>query len=483
MKVHSALQVTALASGINFVVSFAATVAIARLLSPGEIGIHSIAISLIAFTHILREFGVVQYFLQLKVLDRDHLRAGFTAMLMISWTIAVALLVLATPVGQFYGHDGVGEVFRVLAVSFLVLPFGSYILSQLRRELRFDLLAGVQIATTSFSACVSVLFAWHGYSYLSMALGTVLGNVFTVVLLSSLRPRIALLLPSTRHLGEVFRFGGFASSASLANQAGHSAPDLVFGKTLSSEAVAHFSRASSLLNMLATKVDEIVIQVFTPTFADRLRAGVESAEALARAVRLHSGVAMPLLATLAAVGEPLTVAVFGPQWHLAASLAPWILGYAIVSAPVTLAPHALVAGGHVRAALSASLTVNAVLVAVLLLSVWLDLAEVVIYLVLVRLVMLVAWARRLETAYGFGLRRLLAAVAPSLGLLAATGGAAVLTRLGLRHLYPSASDLMTVSLVCFAALLAYLGALRAMDHPLRTELSRVLPVLRLLLGR
>ena len=483
MKVHSALRATALASGINFVVSFAATVAIARLLSPGEIGIHSIAVSLIAFTHILREFGVGQYFLQLKVLDRDHLRAGFTAMLMTSWTIAVALVVLATPVGRFYGHDGVGEVFRVLAVSFLVLPLGSHILSQLKRDLRFDLLASIQMASTLLAASASVLFAWWGYSYLSMALGTLVGNIFTVLLLYAMRPRIALLLPTARHLGEVFRFGGFASSASLANQAGHSAPDLVFGKTLSSEAVAHFSRASSLLNMLAAKVDEIVIQVFTPTFADRLRAGAESADALARAVRLHSGVAMPLLATLAAVGEPLTLAVFGPQWHLAASLTPWVLGYAIVSAPVTLAPHALVAGGHVRAALSASLTVNAVLAAVLLLSVWLDLAEVVIYLVLVRLVMLVAWARRMETAYGFGLRRLLAAVAPSLGLLAATSGAAMLTRLGLHHLYPSASDLMTVSLVCLAALLVYLGALRANDHPLRLELSRLLPALRLFLGR
>lgn len=483
MRLHAALRATTLSAAVGFFVSFAAAIFIARLLTPAEIGIHSIAVSLIAFTHILREFGLGHYFLQLKVLERSHLRAGFTAMLLTSWPIAGLLLIAASPVGGFYGHVGVGEVFRVLAVSFLVLPLGSHILSHLKRELRFDLLAYVQMATAVFSATASVLFAWHGYSYLSMALGTVAGNVFTISLLSALRPGIALLLPTTRHLGEIFRFGGVASTASLANQVGASAPDLIFGKTLSSEAVAHFSRASSLLNMLVAKVDEIVVQVFTPTFADRLRDGAETREILSRAVRMHSGVIMPLLATLAVVGEPLTLAIFGPQWHLAASLAPWVIGYAIISVPVTLAPYALLAGGHVRAALRGSVTVNAVLLAVLLLSLWLDLAQVVMFLILVRFAMLLVWIRQLEVAYGISHRILLAALAPSLRLLAAVSAATLACRLALVYLHPSPADIMTVGLVSTCALLSYVIGLRKLNHPLRDEFCSLIPALRPVLGR
>lgn len=69
-------------------------------------------------------------------------------MLMISWSIALGLFTLRTPLAEFYRHDGLASVFAALTVNFIILPFGSPILSMLKREMRFDRLAIVGIASS-----------------------------------------------------------------------------------------------------------------------------------------------------------------------------------------------------------------------------------------------------------------------------------------------------------------------------------------------
>lgn len=70
MSVRRALRFTTLATVLNFFLSFISVIVVSRLLKPEEIGVFSVAVSLVAYTLILRDFGVGQYFVQLKELTR-----------------------------------------------------------------------------------------------------------------------------------------------------------------------------------------------------------------------------------------------------------------------------------------------------------------------------------------------------------------------------------------------------------------------------
>lgn len=474
MSVHRALRVTTLASAVNLLLALVSAVLLARWLTPAEIGVFSVAVSLTAFTHILREFGVGQYFLQLKELTREHLRAGFTAMLLVSWSLAGLLALAAAPVGAFYREPSIAEVFYVLALSFVVLPFGSHVLSQLKRDLAFDKIAWLGIVNTGVQTVVTLTLAWHGHSSLSMAWGTLAGNIANVLLLWAFRPDVAWLRPTTRHLRSLFGFGGTVSSASLLAQAGAAAPDLVLGRTQSVVEVAQFSRAGGLLNMLVARIDTILLQVFTPVFAQRLREGQDAAPLLAHTIRLHTGLVMPLTCGLAVIAGPLTLLMFGTQWQLAAQLAPLLLLYAALVAPMTFASSALVAGGHVRAMLRANLWSNGALIAVLLSSLWLSLAQMVLLLLLARLAYAAAWQVELRRHFGFGARDALQACAPSLGLSLCVA-LPMLLALPLAQRLPSAGY---IALQCALGSLAFVLALRRSRHPLRAELPRLAPPLR-----
>ena len=51
---------------IVLVINFVSTIILARILTPSDIGIFSVAIFFVALSHILRDFGVGQYLIQEK---------------------------------------------------------------------------------------------------------------------------------------------------------------------------------------------------------------------------------------------------------------------------------------------------------------------------------------------------------------------------------------------------------------------------------
>jgi O-antigen/teichoic acid export membrane protein len=482
MSVHRAIRLTTLATVANFVLSFISVIVVSRLLNPQEIGVFSVAVSLIAYTHILREFGVGQYFVQLKEITREHLRSGFTIMLIISWSIALLLFLVREPVSIFYGHDGLAALFAVLALNFIILPFGSPILSILKRDMQFGRLAIVSISNSIVQVTVTIATAMAGESYMSMAWGSIAGNVTNVVLLSLMRLDLALLLPTSRGLSAVLSFGSKSSAGSLIGQLGSSGPDLILGKTLGFEAVANYSRATSLNNMILGKVNEIVGQVFFPAFAQGIRNGSAPASMYCSSMLVVTGVVAPLMGVLAFLAQPLILFFFGPQWHEAATLATYLCLFQLVRAPVAFAANALVAGGYVGAVLRGETISQVTALFILVLTIWLDLQTVVYLLLIARLVNLGTFANILKRHYAITYHALWSAMLPSYKLIPITLFGPFALELGLALGNWSIPPFLYLCAASLLALGGYVAGIRMLKHPVREELIRLAPPLSALLG-
>ena len=482
MSVRQAIRLTTLATIVSFVLSFISVIVVSRLLSPEDIGIFSVAVSVIAYTHILREFGVGQYFVQLKELSREHLRTGFTVMLMISWSIALGLFTLRTPLAEFYRHDGLASVFAALTVNFIILPFGSPILSMLKREMRFDRLAIVGIASSVVQVSVTIGTAMAGESYMSMAWGSIAGNITNVILLSAMRPDIALLMPTRKGLVKVLSFGSKSSAGALVGELGTSGPDLILGKTLGFAAVATYSRAASLNNMLLGKVNEIVRHVFLPAFAQGIRDGQSPANMYYDSMRLITGITVPLLSALAVLANPMILFFFGPQWNEAGALALFLCLYQVFRAPTEFAANALVAAGHAGTVLRCEAISQGAVLGILLLSIWLDLDTVVYLLPIASCIHFVTFGYALQGHYGLTHKKLLSSVLPSYKLIPGTIMGSVALEAIIRTGAWQPSPLVHLAVSSSLAAVGYVVTLRLSGHPVREELIRLVPPLAKVLG-
>lgn len=347
--------------------------------------------------------------------------------------------------------------------------------------MRFDRLAIVSASNAAVQVSVTLGTAMAGESYMSMAWGSLAGNVTNVLMLSLMRREFAFLLPSTRGLREVLSFGGKASAGSLVGQFETSGPDLILGKTLGFEAVANFSRGVSLNNMILGKVNELIGQIFLPAFAQGIRDGRPPAAMYCDAMRLITGITVPLIGTLTILAQPLILLFFGPQWYEAAYVAIFLCMYQLVLTPVAFASNALMAGGHAGAVLrSVSMTQGANL-CILAFSIWLDLEAVVYLLLIARLCNLVFFFNALSVHYRLTARQLYRAVIPSYALLPATLAGPALVLLA-AHYQAGVSSSLQIAFSGLLAGLGYVAALRLSRHPVREELIRLAPPLVFLLG-
>ncbi|WP_170153624.1 oligosaccharide flippase family protein [Alkalispirillum mobile] len=472
------MGVSAIAQMAAFIFGFISVVVVSRLLTPEEIGIFSVSVAILGFAHLFREFGVGQYLIQAKRVGEREFRAAFSVALITSWAIALALFLISTPMASFYGHPGVAEVLSLLAFNFLIMPFGTPLLSLLRRELEFDKLAIVHGAGAFVNAAVTISAAWMGESYLSMVWGSIAQHVSKVIMLNYFRPGQVWILPGLSGLSAVVRFGSIVSLSGIVNEMGRSAPDLIFGRTLGFSEVGFYSRAVGLRRMLVGRVTRLVKGVHFPVFAKSVRQGGDAAQLYGQTMNYMVAVVAPVLGVLAVLSEPLILFLFGPQWERSVPMAAMITAYAIIVTPYSLYNSSLTAVGRVGLVLNTEIAIQSVRILVLMTSLWLELEQVVALLVIAFLAQAVFSQMALKRAFGLGFRRLFTFVAPALLLVAYSVLGPVMIMFLVdevgREAVPRVIVLMAGGSL---AVVGWVVGVHLLDHPMKSELYRILRAL------
>jgi O-antigen/teichoic acid export membrane protein len=455
-----------------FSIDFAVVVLVSRLLTPAEIGIFSVSVALITLGHVFRDFGVGQYLIQLKEVTRESRRAAFTVTLSFSWCIAALLVLGRDAAAAFYQSTGMADVMLLLAVNFLILPFGAPLRTLLQRDLQFGKLAVVNLANHLAQGGVTLATAWAGASYMSMAWGSIAGNLANVVVLLIISPRGALDWPTRHGLREVLAFGSKSSVTSLATTAGSASPDLILGRTLGFADVAFYSRAKGLVGMALDQLMYVVRSVYAPTFAKGFREGRDPVALYTQTMGLLLGLTVPTVALLALLSPYLIVGLFGSQWERSAPLGSMFCVFALLTAPYTLASTSLVAAGHVGQVMRTRLAIEAARVLVMLSSLFWRLEWVVALLGLVYLLESLLMGSALRSAVGVSVRGLWKSVWRSYALIPVTLLAPGLL-LAVSAMYFPLHDLSLVALASGLGVAGWAVGIVVLDHPLKAELADV----------
>jgi O-antigen/teichoic acid export membrane protein len=293
---------------------------LARILSPAEVGVFSVAAALSGLASVVRDFGVAEYLIQEVELTADKIRAAFTVNIMISWLMAALMFGGSFFVAGFYGEAGIGEVMRVLAMNFILIPFGAVTMAYFRRQMNFA--PGFRIAMVAgvASSAAAIAFGLMGFGYMSMAYSSLLGVAITVAMSLAMRPPELPRFPGLRGLRQVLAFGGFASGIYIFGQLGRSAPDLIIGRAAGMESVGFLSRAYGLLEIFARTIMSAVHRVALPYFAAIRRDGGDVGAGFLRTILMTTSLGWPFFAVCGIVALPAIRVLYGPQWDTAAPL-------------------------------------------------------------------------------------------------------------------------------------------------------------------
>jgi PST family polysaccharide transporter len=302
--------------GATAVLKVAVLVLLTRLLSPADFGVVSAALIVIGFSLTFSQMGLGPALVQRPVLEPRHVSTAFYASIGFGLIVA-ALVWLSAPLGAtFFRMERLAPVIRVLALMFPILGFSTVAENLLQRELRFRLLANVDVLAYGVGAgVVGGTLALLGWGVWSLVAAQLAWALLRAALLLRAAPPILQPRPSWACLRELLEFGSGQSAARLGAFLANQADNVVVGRWLGAVALGLYSRAYQLMATPTLLLGDVLDNVLFPTMARVQHEPHRLASAYLQGTALLALLTLPAGVVAAVLAPELVAVAFGSRWE------------------------------------------------------------------------------------------------------------------------------------------------------------------------
>lgn len=319
MSVRKAITWAFTGQIFSFVVAFGGSVAVARLLSPQEMGVYAIGLATLAIISIVTSFGTGAYIIREQTLLPETLDAACTVNALLALSLSAILLLTSLFAQPLLGHADAGGVLRVLAIGPLIniITFKPQML--LQREMRFRALALIASATIVAATATTITFALLGFSYYSPAIGGLASALAGVVLHAAMNPHYLRFRISFHDWRRMTTFGLRMMSVSGVSTMAMRLSDVILGRLLGLAALGLYSRAANLSNMVFENIYGTATRVVFAQLSKDFRETGQLRSTFLRGFQMITATMWPMLIGLAVLSRPVINLLYGPKWVGAAS--------------------------------------------------------------------------------------------------------------------------------------------------------------------
>ena len=288
---------------------------LARLLTPADFGIVTLAYVVLGFVGPLNDLGIGAALVQRVELTERHLRVAFTSSLGLGLAVALGMVAAAPAAARLLGDTAVTPVLRTLSLAFVISSTATVADAMLQRRLDFKRQSFVDTGSHLLGyGGVAITLALLGYGVWSLVWGALVqalgaATAQLAIVRHPMRPLLA-----RRELRDLLHFGFGSTVNALVSYVALNGDNFVVGRWIGAAGLGLYSRAYGLMNLPHTLFASVVTRVLFPAFS---RAQGDPAR-LRRAYLLVTGltamIAAPAMGTLAVAAPHLVLGLYGPQW-------------------------------------------------------------------------------------------------------------------------------------------------------------------------
>ena len=294
-------------------ITWAGVVAIARLLSPAELGLAGMAGVFILMTNMLAEFGIGGAVLQLRYLDEDEIAQLHSASAILAGIMSLFTIVSSPYVAQFFGNDTVqwlviGASPIILATGFQTIPNGI-----LRRNMDYRRMAILEAVQFLSRTLVTVVAALLGASYWSILIGTLVSYAINVVMLAIWVP-FRFQVPQWKKVKVPLRFGGQLAMSSIQGSLGEQSDSIVIGNRLGEGPMGAYRLAFDLARAPSDRITSLIMRVATPLFASISNDLPLTRRYYLRLTEVLSMTIFPVVVGVSILSPEIVAIFFGDKW-------------------------------------------------------------------------------------------------------------------------------------------------------------------------
>lgn len=354
--------VTMLAQAGKFFLQLAATIVLARLVTPEDYGLFSIVISIAIFVGLFRDLGLSTATIQRAEISPHELSALFWVNTTWGLVLAVITVLLAPPIAAFFHEPRLVEMLWAMAALPLFGGIGSQPGALLNRAMRFKLVAGIDLMAIALGTVVGIAAAWRGWGYWSLvAIQVVIAGVRSVGGL--IAARWMPLLPRATSLRAFMLFGGHITGVNALTYLTRNLDNMLIGWLRGARELGFYDKAYQLMLIPILQINIPIAALAIAVLSRLVNSPARYRDYFSRIVLICATLGMPLIAFLFVATEPVVRFLLGEAWMESVPLFRALAPAAFVDTFASAISWMLVSLGQTARQLRSSIVITLVLVA------------------------------------------------------------------------------------------------------------------------
>lgn len=296
-------------------ISFAIFVVLARLLSPAEMGLATLALLVPTLLAIPITRGIPEAIIQRKEIDPIHLDSAFWLLVGAGALLCLLIAAFASLIALAFGQPVLTDLIRW--TGFLIIIWSIVVVPEavLKRQLQFKLFAIRALVGTVAGGAAGIAAALSGAGVWSIIVMYLVGTTVEALIIflgGVWRPRLHY---SHTHCRQLFGFAAPITGQSIVGYLNDAIPKIALGSFIGPAAVGLYAIARKPIDLLATMLLSPLISIVMPA-ASRLQDDAIRMDRLFDAtIRVSGIIGFPAFMGFVAISPVVVPLVFGEQWH------------------------------------------------------------------------------------------------------------------------------------------------------------------------
>ncbi len=296
------------------ITSLITSMLLARILTPEEVGLQSVAIAFVSLMQFFRELGLATYIHTIDDLTQERFSACIGMALITGVIIFLAMCLLTLVSARMFNDDRVPELVFILSFNFFFIPVQSVIFAVLVRRMHLKRILFYTVTLQTASALTTVGLAMRGFSYYSTIISAVVVAILGLVLSYFVREKDLSLRPRFRNLKEIVSISVWPFLNNLARFAYERAPETVISRTIGFSYSAFYEKAFSGGDFIRKLSMDGLYSIFTGGLAGRVSTQGSRDQVAAIYLSFIFILGLPVALFLSFASDLVIDILFGHQW-------------------------------------------------------------------------------------------------------------------------------------------------------------------------
>ena len=317
------------------IVSPVSNMILARILAPEAFGVVATATMIFSFADMFTDAGFQKYLIQHEFKDDnekyENANVAFWTNLAVSLVLWGIIALFSEPIATLVGNPGLGSVITISCMQLPLTSFSSIQMALYRREFDFKTLFWIRMIAIIIPFGVTIPLAFNGFSYWSLIIGSITGQLFNAVLLtlkSKWKPRWFYRL---KMLKEMLSFSIWTLIEAISIWFTGWVDVFIIGSTLNDYDLGIYKTSTAMVNAIMGVVTASVIPILFSALSRLQNKPKEFNKMYFSVQRLVSIFIFPLGVGMFLFSDFVTQIILGSQWSEASGvIGNWALTSSIV---------------------------------------------------------------------------------------------------------------------------------------------------------